>query len=227
MTRRSANARGARHEPAADGRRPVGHRRCSRRGSTRSTRIRPSLANCAGLSATSDGKDRWVDGPGEYEVMVAGKKMVKAMSRTYIPASVKDNPYYVASGYEAQLTPCPSRTARCSWAGSAPHSRTAEPDHPDQVGDSSRRSAGRRSCLRVACRCARSAWMLGRWQRPDDCCALATMAGSRRLSRFPARTSRLSGLVHSAPAGDQPSEGQGARWLSTWAAATAARPTST
>ena len=51
-----------------------------------------------------DGNDRWVEGPGEYEVMVAGKlKMVKATSRTYIPASVKDNPYYVASGYETQL----------------------------------------------------------------------------------------------------------------------------
>jgi hypothetical protein len=55
-----------------------------------------------------DGKDRWVDGPGMYEVMVAGKpKMVQAKSRTYIPASVKDNPYYVASGYEAQLDSMP------------------------------------------------------------------------------------------------------------------------
>lgn len=55
-----------------------------------------------------DGKDRWVDGPGEYEVIVAGKpKMVEATSRTYIPASVKDNPYYVASGYEKQLDAMP------------------------------------------------------------------------------------------------------------------------
>jgi hypothetical protein len=39
---------------------------------------------------------------------VAGKKkMVKATSRTYIPASVKDNPYYVASGYEQQLDAMP------------------------------------------------------------------------------------------------------------------------
>ena len=51
-----------------------------------------------------DGNDRWVDGPGTYPVMVAGKeKMVKATSRTYIPASVRDNPYYVGSDYERQL----------------------------------------------------------------------------------------------------------------------------
>lgn len=55
-----------------------------------------------------EGKDKWVDRPGMYEVMVAGKpKMVQAKSRTYIPASVKDNPYYVASGYEAQLDSMP------------------------------------------------------------------------------------------------------------------------
>lgn len=55
-----------------------------------------------------DGKDKWVDGPGEYEVLVAGKtKLVKATSRTYIPASVKDNPFYVASGYEQQLDAMP------------------------------------------------------------------------------------------------------------------------
>lgn len=56
----------------------------------------------------ADGNDRWVDGPGEYETVVAGKpKKVLATSRTYIPASVKDNPYYVASGYEQQLDAMP------------------------------------------------------------------------------------------------------------------------
>lgn len=55
-----------------------------------------------------DGNDKWVEGPGEYETVVAGKrKMVKATSRTYIPASVRDNPYYVASGYEQQLDAMP------------------------------------------------------------------------------------------------------------------------
>lgn len=52
----------------------------------------------------SDGNDKWVDGPGEYEVEVAGvPKMVRATSRSYIPASVRDNPYYVDSDYEATL----------------------------------------------------------------------------------------------------------------------------
>lgn len=56
----------------------------------------------------NDGNDKWVDGPGDYEVLVAGKpKMVKAKSRTYIPSSVKDNPYYVASGYEKELDAMP------------------------------------------------------------------------------------------------------------------------
>ena len=55
-----------------------------------------------------DGNDRWVDGPGEYEVKVAGKdKLVSATSRTYIPASVKDNPYYAATDYERQLDGMP------------------------------------------------------------------------------------------------------------------------
>lgn len=51
-----------------------------------------------------DGNDKWVEGPGRYPVIVAGKeKMVKALSRTYIPASVKDNPYYAGTEYEANL----------------------------------------------------------------------------------------------------------------------------
>jgi hypothetical protein len=55
-----------------------------------------------------EGNDRWVDGPGAYEVVVAGRlKYVHATSRTYIPASVRDNPYYVRSGYESQLDAMP------------------------------------------------------------------------------------------------------------------------
>ena len=47
------------------------------------------------------GNDKWVDGPGEYETVVAGKaKTVSATSRTYIPASVRDNPYYAVTDYE-------------------------------------------------------------------------------------------------------------------------------
>lgn len=51
-----------------------------------------------------DGKDRWVSGPEPVEI--AGR-LVHPKSRTYIPASVKDNPYYVASGYQRELDAMP------------------------------------------------------------------------------------------------------------------------
>lgn len=77
-----------------------------------------------------DGNDRWVAGPGEYEVTVAGKlKMVRAMSRTYIPASVRDNPYYVASGYEAQLDAMPEPYRSLLMGGF----RTTFKDVPNQI----------------------------------------------------------------------------------------------
>ena len=77
-----------------------------------------------------DGKDRWVDGPGTYEVLVAGKpKMVEATSRTYIPASVKDNPYYVASGYEKQLDAMPEPYRSLLMGGF----RTAFQDQENQI----------------------------------------------------------------------------------------------
>lgn len=77
-----------------------------------------------------DGNDRWVDGPGEYEVKVAGQtKWVKATSRSYIPSSVKDNPYYVASGYEKQLDAMPEPYRSLLMGGF----RTAFRDAPNQV----------------------------------------------------------------------------------------------
>jgi hypothetical protein len=77
-----------------------------------------------------EGNDRWVEGPGEYEVLVAGKpKMVKATSRTYIPASVKDNPYYVASGYETQLDAMPEPYRSLLMGGF----RTAFKDQTNQI----------------------------------------------------------------------------------------------
>jgi hypothetical protein len=77
-----------------------------------------------------DGNDRWVDGPGEYEVVVAGEpKMVKALSRTYIPASVKDNPYYVASGYEKTLDSLPEPMRSILLGGF----RTAFKDRENQI----------------------------------------------------------------------------------------------
>jgi len=78
----------------------------------------------------SDGNDCWVDGPGEYETTVAGRlKMVRATSRTYIPASVRDNPYYVASGYEAQLDAMPEPFRSLLMGGF----RTAFQDQKNQI----------------------------------------------------------------------------------------------
>jgi hypothetical protein len=47
-----------------------------------------------------NGNDRWVDGPAVVEI---SGKMVRPLSRTFIPSSVEDNPYYAAGGYRAQL----------------------------------------------------------------------------------------------------------------------------
>ena len=77
-----------------------------------------------------DGNDRWVDGPGLYEVNTqAGVKMVDALSRTYIPASVADNPYYMASGYQKQLDNMPEPYRSLLLGGF----KTAFRDSPNQV----------------------------------------------------------------------------------------------
>lgn len=77
-----------------------------------------------------DGNDKWVDGPGEYDVTVADRpKRVKATSRTYIHSSVKDNPYYVASGYEKQLDAMPEPYRSLLMGGF----RTAFKDLPNQI----------------------------------------------------------------------------------------------
>lgn len=52
-----------------------------------------------------DGRDEWVSGPTDTRV-VRGK-VLRPLSRTYIPASVKDNPYYAATDYERQLDAMP------------------------------------------------------------------------------------------------------------------------
>lgn len=46
------------------------------------------------------GDDKWVEGPEPIQV---GGKMVRPMSRTYIPASVSDNPRYAATNYQRTL----------------------------------------------------------------------------------------------------------------------------
>ena len=56
----------------------------------------------------AEGNDKWVDGPGQYQTTVAGEtKAVDAKSRSYIPSSVRDNPYYAESGYEKELDAMP------------------------------------------------------------------------------------------------------------------------
>lgn len=53
----------------------------------------------------ADGKDEWVAGPDDTREV--NGKTVRPMSRTYIPASVKDNPYYAGGVYERQLDNLP------------------------------------------------------------------------------------------------------------------------
>lgn len=52
-----------------------------------------------------DGNDEWVDGPDDTRE-VRGK-IVRPTSRTFIPSSVQDNPYYAATDYERQLDAMP------------------------------------------------------------------------------------------------------------------------
>ncbi len=74
-----------------------------------------------------DGKDLWVDGPDDSRVV--NGKTIFPTSRTYIPASVKDNPYYVASGYEQQLDAMPEPYRSLLMGGF----RTAFKDLPNQI----------------------------------------------------------------------------------------------
>lgn len=52
-----------------------------------------------------DGKDQWVNG--QDDVREIRGKMMRPTSRTYIPATVSDNPYYAATDYERQLDAMP------------------------------------------------------------------------------------------------------------------------
>ena len=52
-----------------------------------------------------NGEDLWVDGPTDIRE-INGKRM-RPTSRTYIHASVRDNPYYVGTDYERQLDALP------------------------------------------------------------------------------------------------------------------------
>lgn len=52
-----------------------------------------------------EGKDEWVAGPDDTREV--NGKIIRPTSRTYIPASTKDNPYYIDSDYERQLDAMP------------------------------------------------------------------------------------------------------------------------
>ena len=73
-----------------------------------------------------EGNDKWVDGPGNYPV---GNKQVQALSRSYIPSSVRDNPYLMASGYEKQLDAMPEPYRSLLMGGF----RTSFKDAPNQI----------------------------------------------------------------------------------------------
>lgn len=53
----------------------------------------------------ADGKDEWVAGPDDTRTIRG--KVIRPKSRTYIPASVRDNPYYAATDYERELDNLP------------------------------------------------------------------------------------------------------------------------
>lgn len=46
------------------------------------------------------GEDKWVDGP---QALMMGGRMVTPLSRTFVPSSVDDNPYYAAGSYRSKL----------------------------------------------------------------------------------------------------------------------------
>lgn len=79
----------------------------------------------------ANGKDEWVDGPDvTREVEISGRiKTVFPKSRSYIPASVKDNPYYASSDYERELDAMPEPYRSILLGGF----RTTFKDMPNQI----------------------------------------------------------------------------------------------
>ena len=53
----------------------------------------------------AEGKDEWVDGPDDTREI--NGKSIRPTSRTFIPSSVRDNPFYVDTDYERQLDALP------------------------------------------------------------------------------------------------------------------------
>lgn len=79
------------------------------------------------------GKDREVPGPahgpGRAPAVKVGEKWVRPRSRTFIPSSVEDNPYYMRTGYADVLDALPEELQRMRAGDFA----AASPDHQWQV----------------------------------------------------------------------------------------------
>jgi len=74
--------------------------------------------------SNDDGNDEWVSGPDD--VREVRGKIVKPTSRSYIPASTKDNPYYIDSDYERQLDAMPEPYRSLLMGGFKTQFRDAE-----------------------------------------------------------------------------------------------------
>jgi hypothetical protein len=74
-----------------------------------------------------EGKDEWVKGANDVREIRG--KIIRPTSRTYIPASVKDNPYYAATDYERQLDAMPEPYRSLLMGGF----RVSFKDAPNQV----------------------------------------------------------------------------------------------
>lgn len=75
----------------------------------------------------AEGKDEWVNG--QSDTRQVNGKTIYPQSRTYIPAKVSDNPYYVASGYEKTLDAMPEPYRSLLMGGF----RTSFKDLPNQI----------------------------------------------------------------------------------------------
>ena len=71
-----------------------------------------------------EGNDLWVEGPEDCREI--NGKLYKPMSRTYIPSSVEDNPYYVDSDYRRQLDAMPEPFRSLLMGGFKTQFRDAE-----------------------------------------------------------------------------------------------------
>lgn len=71
-----------------------------------------------------DGNDLWVEGPDDYREFAG--QVRKPTSRSYIPSSVEDNPYYVDSDYRRQLDAMPEPYRSLLMGGFKTQFRDAE-----------------------------------------------------------------------------------------------------